>query len=92
MPIQFVLAGLKILVVMQYDGRLAQGQFFHPCVSRTDRRYKMLYICPSCSYRYDDDFEMDPFDKLPEDWCCPVCKAAKISFRGIRIDHNEGDG
>ncbi|HVP77248.1 MAG TPA: rubredoxin [Thermodesulfobacteriota bacterium] len=52
----------------------------------------MLYICPVCSYRYDDDFEMDPFDKLPDDWCCPVCKAAKISFRAIWIDHNEGDG
>jgi rubredoxin len=52
----------------------------------------MLYVCPVCNYRYDDDFQMDPFDKLPDDWCCPVCKAVKSSFRGIRIDHNEGDG
>jgi rubredoxin len=59
---------------------------------RTDRRFKMLYVCPVCSYRYDDDFEMDPFDKLPDEWCCPVCKAVKNSFKGIHIDHSEGDG
>jgi rubredoxin len=52
----------------------------------------MLYICPVCSYRYDDDLQMNPFDKLPDDWCCPVCKAVKSSFRGIRIYYNEGEG
>lgn len=52
----------------------------------------MLYMCPVCSYQYDDDFQMDPFDKLPDEWCCPVCNAVKSSFKGIHIDHNEGDG
>jgi len=46
------------------------------------------YVCQVCGYTYDPekgDAEGDipagtPFDKLPDDWSCPVCGAAKSDF------------
>ena len=41
----------------------------------------MRYICQICGYIYDDEKEKVPFDKLPEDWKCPLCGAAKSDFK-----------
>ncbi len=46
------------------------------------------YVCQVCGYVYDPeqgDPEADipagtPFEKLPEDWVCPVCGAGKSEF------------
>jgi rubredoxin len=46
------------------------------------------YVCGVCGYVYDPakgDSEGNipagtPFEKLPEDWTCPVCGAAKSEF------------
>lgn len=46
------------------------------------------YVCKLCGYIYnpaDGDEEGGiapgtPFDKLPEDWECPVCGAGKEDF------------
>jgi len=46
------------------------------------------YVCQVCAYVYDPavgdpDNGVDPgtpFDKLPDDWVCPVCGADKDSF------------
>jgi rubredoxin len=46
------------------------------------------YVCVVCSYVYDPekgdpDSGVEPgtpFDKLPEDWLCPVCGAGKDQF------------
>lgn len=46
------------------------------------------YVCDVCGYVYDPaegDSENNvppgtPFEKLPEDWVCPVCGAAKDEF------------
>jgi rubredoxin len=46
------------------------------------------YVCSICGYVYDPakgDPEADipagtSFDKLPDDWTCPVCGAAKSEF------------
>ncbi len=46
------------------------------------------YVCQVCGYIYDPeqgDPEGDiaagtPFDKLPDDWTCPVCGASKDEF------------
>ncbi len=46
------------------------------------------YVCSVCGYTYDPivgDPEHGvppgtPFDKLPDDWTCPVCGAAKDMF------------
>ena len=45
------------------------------------------YVCDVCGYEYDpaegDAPAVAPgtsFDKLPEDWTCPVCGAGKDQF------------
>ncbi len=46
------------------------------------------YVCKVCGYVYDPgngdpDNGVEPgtpFAKLPEDWVCPVCGAAKSEF------------
>lgn len=46
------------------------------------------YVCGICGYVYDPavgDPEAGvaagtPFEKLPEDWVCPICGAAKDEF------------
>ena len=40
----------------------------------------MKHVCKICGYIYDDGKEDLPFDKLPENWVCPVCGAAKTEF------------
>ncbi|MBT4512207.1 MAG: rubredoxin [Chloroflexi bacterium] len=49
------------------------------------------YECTVCGYVYDPeqgDSEANiapgtPFDKLPDDWQCPVCGAAKDEFEKV---------
>ena len=46
------------------------------------------YVCDVCGYVYDPevgDEDSDvapgtPFEKLPEDWVCPICGAGKDDF------------
>jgi rubredoxin len=46
------------------------------------------YVCSICGYVYDPEVgDPDagvaagvPFEKLPEDWACPICGAAKEDF------------
>ena len=46
------------------------------------------YVCDVCGYIYDPDDgdpEFDspagtPWEKLPDDWVCPVCGAPKEHF------------
>ncbi len=46
------------------------------------------YVCTVCGYVYDPE-EGDPdngvetgtpFEKIPDDWTCPVCGASKDQF------------
>lgn len=47
--------------------------------------------CSVCGYVYDPEYgDPDngvavgtPFDKVPEDWACPVCGATKDQFEKI---------
>ena len=39
------------------------------------------YICTICGYLYDEEKEGVAWDKLPDDWCCPVCGADKSDFK-----------
>ncbi|MBU7042342.1 MAG: rubredoxin [Theionarchaea archaeon] len=49
------------------------------------------YVCTICGYIYypqkgDPDSGVDPgtpFEKLPEDWVCPVCGAGKEDFEKV---------
>lgn len=39
------------------------------------------YYCTLCGYIYDDGKEKVPFEKLPDDWKCPICGAPKSAFK-----------
>jgi len=47
------------------------------------------YVCEVCGYVYDPEkgdpengIEAGtPFEKLPDDWVCPVCGAGKEQFK-----------
>ena len=49
------------------------------------------YWCTVCGYVYDPEKgdltggipPGTPFEKLPDDWVCPVCGAAKSDFERI---------
>jgi len=49
------------------------------------------YECSICEYIYDpkvgdktQEIEAGtPFEKLPEDWICPMCEVDKIEFEKI---------
>ncbi|KAM0947543.1 putative rubredoxin, iron-binding protein [Dioscorea sansibarensis] len=53
-----------------------------------------IYECRSCGYRYDEaagdpSYPIPPgfqFGKLPEDWRCPTCGAAKSFFESKSIE------
>ncbi|XP_059312186.1 uncharacterized protein LOC132063584 [Lycium ferocissimum] len=53
-----------------------------------------IYECRSCGYKYneasgDPSYPVPPglpFDKLPEDWRCPTCGAAKSFFDNKSIE------
>jgi rubredoxin len=58
-------------------------------VFKQKRRYGMdKYVCTVCGYIYDPaegDSESGipagtPFEKLPEDWVCPLCGVGKDMF------------
>jgi len=40
----------------------------------------MVWTCSVCGYEYDEKFEKTPFEKLPEDYHCPICNAPKSAF------------
>ena len=39
-----------------------------------------VWICKVCGYVYDDAKEAVPFEELPDDWVCPLCKHPKSDF------------
>ena len=38
---------------------------------------KETYVCPVCGYVYDGEI---PFEELPEDYVCPLCRQPKSAF------------
>jgi len=49
------------------------------------------YICTNCGYVYDPAIgdpaggipQNTPFEKLPDDWVCPICYVSKEEFDPI---------
>lgn len=39
---------------------------------------KTVWVCPVCGYEYHGD--EGPFEELPADWKCPLCKLPKDKF------------
>jgi flavorubredoxin/rubredoxin len=50
------------------------------------------YLCPVCRYTYDPVAgdpaggipPGTPFDKIPDDWVCPICRVSKKMFRPVQ--------
>ncbi len=39
-----------------------------------------VWECKICGYTYDEAAEGVPFDALPDDWVCPLCRHPKSDF------------
>ena len=39
-----------------------------------------VWVCTICGFEYDDAKEQVPFENLPDDWVCPLCKHPKSDF------------
>ena len=48
-----------------------------PEEDKTDTAAKKMFKCSVCGYVYDGEI---PFEELPEDYQCPICKARKALF------------
>lgn len=46
----------------------------------SEKKHKKKYKCPICGYIYDDTKEKRKFEKLPNNWKCPVCRVEKEKF------------
>lgn len=47
-------------------------------VAKEEAPAEVKYVCPICGYIYDGSD--GPFEDLPDDWKCPLCKAPKARF------------
>ena len=39
------------------------------------------YICTVCDYLYKENMEGVPWEKLPDDWVCPICESPKNYYK-----------
>lgn len=42
------------------------------------------WVCKICGWVYDEEKTGIPFEELPDDWVCPLCKHPKSDFELIR--------
>ena len=47
---------------------------------KDDSKKGKVWVCKICGYEYDEEEEGVPFEKLPDDWVCPLCKHPKSDF------------
>jgi len=57
--------------ILKSGGTLSGGE---------EKKPKDIWQCSICHYVYDGDI---PFEELPDDWLCPVCKKPKSVFTKI---------
>ncbi len=43
-----------------------------------------IYRCKICGHLYDEEKEGVPFDQLPDNWVCPLCKNPKSAFEPMK--------
>ncbi len=53
---------------------------FRKSVAKPKVPQNKVWICSVCGYIYDDSKEKIPFEELPNDWTCPLCKHPKSDF------------
>ncbi len=44
------------------------------------KKESRVWVCNICGYAYDEAVEGVPFEELPENWLCPLCKHPKSDF------------
>ena len=49
-------------------------------INKKEGGFVMKYVCSICGYVYDESQEDLTFQKLPESWVCPICKADQSLF------------
>lgn len=57
--------------------------YYHANIKPTPKAEKgkgKKWVCSICGFIYDDAKEKVPFEKLPEDWVCPLCMHPKSDF------------
>jgi flavorubredoxin/rubredoxin len=72
----------------------AQPEPQAPAAPRAPERAPVVdkYLCPVCRYVYDPAIgdpaggisPGTPFEKIPDDWVCPVCRVSKKMFRPVQ--------
>ena len=45
-----------------------------------EKKAGKVWVCKICGYEYDEEEEGVPFEELPADWTCPLCKHGKQDF------------
>ncbi len=45
---------------------------------RPEKSEEKHYVCTVCGYRYP--LKGIPFEALPEEWLCPICRTKKREF------------
>lgn len=90
----------RYLAVSRDDGNTPVPQEVEDTIEkrREEEKFAVLntgiYECRSCGYKYDESagdpsYPIPPgfqFDKLPEDWRCPTCGAAKSFFESKMVE------
>ena len=64
----------NIMQLRPYEGRI----YDITSCSKSERRLKK-YVCSVCGYVYDEA-SGTPFDELPDDYRCPMCRQGKEKF------------
>ncbi|MCR5797942.1 MAG: flavin reductase [Eubacterium sp.] len=57
--------------------------FYHANVKPSNKKVEStgkVWVCKICGYTYDEAKEGVPFEELPDDWVCPLCKHGKQDF------------
>lgn len=53
---------------------------FRKSVAKPKMPKNKVWVCSVCGYIYDESVEKVPFEDLPSDWTCPLCKHPKSDF------------
>ncbi|SEQ27326.1 NADH-FMN oxidoreductase RutF, flavin reductase (DIM6/NTAB) family [Lachnospiraceae bacterium RM5] len=65
------------------DNNSASYAYYHANIKPKKEEVKSkgkVWVCKICGYVYDDEKEAVPFEELPDDWVCPLCKHPKSDF------------
>jgi flavin reductase (DIM6/NTAB) family NADH-FMN oxidoreductase RutF/rubredoxin len=51
-----------------------------PKPKKNESKKGRIWVCKICGYQYDEEQEGVPFEELPDDWVCLLCKHPKSDF------------